>query len=115
MTAAVHLVCGPPGSGKTRQLLARCREVARAAAEVALWLVPTYRHLFMLRERLLAEGGGGLGLHLLTFQDFAEEVIRFNDPAARPLPAVQRRLLVDALVTDLHRRGEVAHFGRVVE
>jgi ATP-dependent helicase/DNAse subunit B len=113
--ATVHLVCGAPGSGKTRQLLARCRAVAQGAVGAALWLVPTYRHLEALRGRLVTEGGGGIGLHLSTFLDFADELVRVNDPAARPLPAVQRRLLVDALVADLHRGGHVSHFGRVVE
>src|SRR5262249_9170577 len=38
-----------------------------------------------------------------------------NDPTARPLSHVQRRLLADELVADLHARGELSHFHGVAE
>jgi ATP-dependent helicase/DNAse subunit B len=115
MAATVHILSGPPGSGKTRRLIERSQELARGRVGTTLWLVPTYRHLDWHRERLIEPGAGGIGLHLLTFQDFAEEVIRHHDPAARPLSRVQRRLLVEAVLVDLHQRKEFAHFGRVVD
>jgi ATP-dependent helicase/DNAse subunit B len=115
MAAAVHILTGPPGSGKTRRLIERARDLNRAAVGATVWLVPTYRHLEWLRDRLVEHDCGGVGLHLLTFQDLAEEIIRHHDPAARPLSQVQRRLLVEAVLADLHHRKEFAHFGRVVE
>src|SRR5262249_35823438 len=47
--------------------------------------------------------------------DFADEVIRCNDPAARPLSHLQRRLLADDLVAELHAKGQLSHFQGVVD
>lgn len=113
MSATVHILCGPAGSGKTARLLERYRAAATGLG-AALWLGPTHRAVEAVRESLLG-GPALLAPRLFTFQDFAEEVIRANDPAARPLSDVQRRLLADDLVADLHRRGELSHFERVVD
>src|SRR6516225_9576744 len=105
MSVAMHMLCGPAGSGKTRRLLERYREVAGSTLGGALWLCPTRRQADALRPRLTDDPGACLAPHLWTFADFAEEVIRVNDPAARPLSQVQRRLLADQVVADLHARG----------
>jgi ATP-dependent helicase/DNAse subunit B len=115
MTATVRIVCGPAGSGKTQYLLERYARVARSGIGTALWLGPTHRSVEALRERLAGCAGPILAPHLLTFQDFAEEIIRVNDPAARPLSDVQRRLVADDLVAQLHARGELSHFEQVIE
>src|SRR5262245_5960912 len=114
MTAAVRILCGPAGSGKTQRLLERYRAATRRGLCAALWLGPTHRHVEALRPRLF-DGHACLAPHLFTFQDFAEEIIRVNDPAARPLSHVQRRLLADDLVADLHREGKLSHFHSVAE
>ncbi len=115
MTATVHVLCGPAGAGKTRRLAERFREAARAGVGAALWLGPTHRHVEALREGFAAAPPAWLGLHLFTFQDFADEVVRVNDPAARPLPEAQRRVLIEAIVAELHAGREVVHFGAVAE
>jgi ATP-dependent helicase/nuclease subunit B len=56
-----------------------------------------------------------LAPRLFTFQDFAEEIIRVNDPAARPLSNIQRRLLADDIVEKLHAEGELSHFQRIID
>jgi ATP-dependent helicase/DNAse subunit B len=114
MPASVHLVCGPAGSDTTRRLLARYRAATRSDPGAALWLGPTHRSVETLRERLLDEGAC-LAPQLFPFQDFVEELIRVNDPGARPLSNVQRRLLADNLVAELHARKELSHFERVIE
>src|SRR5262249_7842311 len=50
-----------------------------------------------------------------TFQDLADEIIRYGDPRARPLSDVQRRLLTDALIAEMHSRGAIHYFRGVVE
>ena len=57
----------------------------------------------------------GLGLHLYPFQDFVEEIIRVNDPQAKPLSGVQRRLLAEELVADLHFDKKLSHFERIID
>jgi ATP-dependent helicase/nuclease subunit B len=115
MTAAVHILSGPAGSGKTGRLIERCQAGTQAAVGAALWIVPSYRHGERLRERLIENGCGGIGLRLLTFEDFAADIIRAHDPAACPLANVQRRLLVDDLLAELHQRKQLTHFDRVAE
>jgi ATP-dependent helicase/DNAse subunit B len=115
MTAVVRILCGPAGSGKTGRLAERYRERVRSEFGTALWLGPTHRAVEALRPRLLDGLPGCLAPHLFTFQDFAEEVIRVNDPSARPLSHLQRRLLADDLVAELHARGQLSHFHGVVE
>jgi ATP-dependent helicase/DNAse subunit B len=115
MAAKVHILCGPAGSGKTGRLLERYREVVAQAIGAALWLGPTRRGVESVRERLVPASGALLAPNLITFQEFAEEVIRVNEPTSRPLANVQRRLLADTLVADLHARGELSHFARVVD
>ena len=115
MPAVVRILCGPVGSGKTVRLLERYRAVLRASPGSALWLGPTHRAVEALRARLLNGMTACLAPNLFTFQDFAEEVIRVNDPSARPLSHLQRRLLANELVTRLHTRGALSHFRRVVD
>ncbi|HEV3259373.1 MAG TPA: PD-(D/E)XK nuclease family protein [Gemmataceae bacterium] len=115
MPAIVRIVCGPAGSGKTTRLLERYRSVVAASVGGALWLGPTHRSVEALRLRLMNGLTGCLAPNLFTFQDFAEEVIRVNDPSARPLSNLQRRLLANELVAQLHNRGALSHFGRVVD
>jgi superfamily I DNA/RNA helicase/RecB family exonuclease len=96
---------------------ARLLERYRAAASqpgAALWLGPTRRAVETVRESLL-DGPCLLASHLFTFQDFAEQIVRANDPAARPLSDVQRRLLADGIIVDLQRRKELSHFDRVAD
>src|SRR5262249_48568327 len=75
----------------------------------------THRSVEALRQRLSEACGSLVAPNLFTFQDFAEELIRVNDPAARPLANAQRRLLAEDLVTQLHTRGEFSHFERIIE
>jgi ATP-dependent helicase/DNAse subunit B len=115
MPTTVRIVCGPAGSGRTRRLLGRYRQVAGAAPGAALWLAPARRQVDALRPRLLNGVTGILAPNLFTFQQFVEEIIRVNDPAARPLSQVQRRLLIEEVVADLHASGQLSHFIAVVD
>lgn len=114
MPAVVRVLCGPARSGKTQRLLDRYRTLAREAPGAVLWLAPTRRALEGVR-RQLAETGGGLTANLFTFQDFADEIVRCNDATVRPLSHLQRRLLAEELVAELHARGQLGHFHRIID
>ena len=109
MAARVQLILGPAGSGKTSQLWEHCRTVSRADADSVLWLGPTRRHIEVLRQRTGPEA------RLLTFQQFADELVRMNLPASQPLATVQARLILDAILAEMNGRSQVRHFGRVAE
>ena len=113
MAAAVHVLCGPAWAGKTRRLLERYRACLADAPGGALWLGPTVRAVEALRERLLQETPALCCPRLTTFHDVLQEIVRVNDPEARPLTAAQRRLLAEEVVAELAGGGRLSHFGGV--
>ena len=115
MNAVVYLLCGPARSGKTVRMRERYRAAVRQAIGAALWIGPTNRYIEAIREYLLDGTDSLFAPQLFTFQDFAEEIIRANDPNARPLSNVQRRLLADDIVSQLHSEGELSHFQRIID
>src|SRR4051794_31437112 len=98
MAAAVRVLCGPAGAGKTQRMLERFRVCLTDRPGSALWLGPTVRAVETLRERLLRGTAALCCPRLSTFHDVLQEIIRVNDPEARPLTTVQRRLLAEDLV-----------------
>jgi ATP-dependent helicase/DNAse subunit B len=68
-----------------------------------------------VRAEIVSSTGSLVGLRMMAFSDFLDDVVRHNDPKARPLSEVQRRLLVDDLLATLHSHGRVRHFERVLE
>jgi ATP-dependent helicase/nuclease subunit B len=93
-------------------MLERFREQFAVAPESVLWLAPTGRAAKTLRGRLLDEASG---LRSLTFHDMLQQIVQANDPAARLLSGVQRRLLTEDLVAGLSAAGRLAHFAGVAD
>ncbi len=115
MTAAVHVLCGPARTGKTRRMIERYRVCLADTPGGALWIGPTVRAVEALRERLLAETAALCCPRLCTFQDVVQEIVRINDPEARPLTAAQRRLLAEDVIAELSGGGRLAHFADVAD
>jgi ATP-dependent helicase/DNAse subunit B len=115
MGATIHLFASPAGSGKTTQLLARCRAASARGPASVLWLAPTLRRAEQVRDLLADEVAGCLSPFVLTFQDFADDLVAANDAEARPLSRVQRRLLLDEVIAELHDLGRLPYFARVVD
>jgi ATP-dependent helicase/DNAse subunit B len=115
MGAAVRVLCGPAGAGKTPRMLKLCLERAAREPGAALWLGPTHRAVEEVRAQAIREAGSLVGLRMAAFSDFLDEVVRHNDPKARSLSEVQRRLLTDDLLSGLRADGRVSHFERVLE
>src|SRR5438045_3017977 len=115
MVATVHILASPAGSGKTERLLARCREASARRPASVLWLAPTLRRADQVRGLLADEKSGCLSPFVLTFQDFADDLVAANDAEARPLSRVQRRLLLDEVIAELHDLGRLSYFARVVD
>ncbi|HEY1381341.1 MAG TPA: PD-(D/E)XK nuclease family protein [Gemmataceae bacterium] len=115
MSAAVFVIAGPVGSGKTHALLTRYRERAAGGIGAALWIGPSERALDALRPRLIGSTGAVLAPNLFTFPDFARHVVRAAEPAARPMPELHQRLVLDGVLADLARRGDLPHFAAVAD
>ena len=110
----VHLVLGPPGADRTARLAAAFRDAAAAGFGSALFLTRTRRHAGQVRERVAA-APGLLAPHILDVQAFADELVRANDPAIRPLADADRRLLLDAVLAELKEAGELPYFAAVAD
>ncbi|MBX9628766.1 MAG: exodeoxyribonuclease V subunit gamma [Gemmataceae bacterium] len=113
MPSTTHLVLGPPGAGRTARLLAAYRAAPGLGA--ALYLVPTRRQAGQVRDRLAAGSPAAVAPHVLDLQAFADELVRQNDPAVRPLSDIDRRLLVDAVLAELVADDELPYFAGVAE
>src|ERR1019366_502982 len=107
----VHILCGPARSGKTGRMLTRFRERHADAPESVLWLAPTVRAVEALRGEVACSDNS----RLRTFHEMLQEIVQANDPAARLLSGVQRRLLTEDLVASLAADGRIAHFTGVAD
>ncbi len=110
MTATVHIVKGAARTGKTAQLLLRCRALAGPGKGPLLWLSPNRRRLDQLRASL----ANVPGLRLTTFADLSAELIAAAVDV-RTLSRGQGRLLLDETVAELLSRKRLPHFGRVAD
>src|SRR4051794_23879115 len=114
MSAAVFLLCGPVASGKTAALVGRYRERAADGIGAALWLAPTERARNALYPRFVGPSGVCLAPNACTFPDFARRIVRAAEPA-RLLPELHQRLLLDDILADQSRRGELTDFTAVAD
>ncbi len=115
MAAAVQLLCGPAGSGKTERLLELFRQRTQSQPGAALWLGPTHRTVESIRARLLRDSDALVGPRLHAFAEFFDEIIRCNDPTIRPLSAVQQRLVLEEIAGRLAERGRLSYFRGVLD
>lgn len=117
--AKVELIIGPAGSGKTQKALATLR--AALAAEAALrrfgttlWITPTSqsrRHVL----RSLTDDASPVcfGPRVVTFEQFAEQILRSAPVAIRPLSRIGKRKLLRDLIDDLRARRQLSYFSSV--
>ncbi|MGF1582979.1 MAG: PD-(D/E)XK nuclease family protein [Gemmataceae bacterium] len=114
--ARVTFLCGPLGDPVLHPLLQRWRELIHSRTfGSTLWLCPNYRTVEELLPRLLGDSQGCLAPRVLTIHDFADEIVRNGDLMARPISHLQRRLMAEALVIQLHQKGHLSHFQGVVD
>jgi ATP-dependent helicase/nuclease subunit B len=113
MPADVFLILGPLASGKTDSLLTRYRAVTEEHSGGCLWLAPTERARDGIRSRLGSPDGASA--NLFTFPDFARQIVRTAEPAARTLPELHQRFLLDDVLAAAARDGETPDFAAVVE
>ncbi|MCS6850453.1 MAG: PD-(D/E)XK nuclease family protein [Gemmataceae bacterium] len=108
MPATIQLVCGPAGSGKTRQLRTRYEQ----QPAIGLWIVPTPRAANAWRTELMLQAPVGATPSVATFQDLADSLVRVHRPEARPLPAAVGRVVLHDLLTEFsaaERLGRLTH------
>ncbi len=112
MPASVHVVAGPAGSGKTESLLARYRDwLRREALGALLWISPTHRSAAAVRAELLrGELRACLRPAVMTFAQFAEQVLAASDQIVEPITDLAKRQILRRLLRTAADAGRLTYF-----
>ncbi len=112
MMAHVTAIIGPARSGKTARMLARYRKaLAERVPQSTLWLSPTWRAAAAIRDRLMdGMPEGCLSPAVMTFDQFAEAVLKASAEPVRRLSGLAKRQLIRLLVDEEVQAGRIQHF-----
>jgi ATP-dependent helicase/nuclease subunit B len=117
--AQIEVLTGIAGSGKTGALLKLFRSALSDATRAmrpgrALWLAPAQAARDAIRRRLF---DGSLpvafGPNVLTFEDFADRILKFLPDAANRMSGALQRTALRSIVQRLHAAGQLAYFGPI--
>ena len=121
--APITLLAGIAGSGKTTALLAIYRDALRQALAqfrpgTTLWLSPTNRAQAEIRRRLLDDSladplSAAFRPNLLTFDGFADEVLKSSPQSVTPLSPAMQRVLLRRVVALLAAQRQLPHFEKI--
>jgi len=121
MSGTIELVCAPAAAGKTAAFLQLYAQALREARQhlrlgTTLWLAPNLRETFEISQRLTSLLGGVLvEPQVLTFEDFAEQILERTAQPVTPLSPGQQRTLLRNLVRRLRDSGELRHFAPIAD
>ena len=107
-------MCGPPGCGKTEQMLSRyVADVRQGGFDAAVLIVPSARVARRISRRLLTEKvfAGLMDARIFTFPDLAESLLRANHVAARELTRLQQELVMRRVVVEVDTADGLAVLG----
>ena len=116
MSGRLEVICGIAGSGKTARLLDLFRheqaELLKACTPGgAVWITPTNRSRRDIARRLLdASLRACLAPNVLTFDSFAERLLRTSGSQIVSLSPVARRMVARAVVDDTREAGSLSYF-----
>ncbi len=112
----VTVIVGPAHSAKTGRVLREFRE-ALGCGEDAVLLLPTTEAATSLRTALLLDGtfDAFVGPRILTFVQFAEQVLQHEAPEVRPVDAMVEDELLARIVEALAADGAIRHHAGVLE
>ena len=106
---STRIFLAPAGAGKTEYVLQQARAAARGLESTPRVILPSDPQVYAFRRRL-AQGGGVLGLHLLTFARLYRQVLAEARLSITSLvDPVQHRLLRAAL-DELYASGKLVHY-----
>ena len=119
MSGQVEILCGVAGSGKTAGLrelfraeLRRLREAASPGR--AVWITPTNRSRRAIVRSLLDQSlSACFAPNVLTFDAFAQQLLRSSGLDILPLSAVSRRMIVRTLIDEARSEGALKYFAPI--
>lgn len=121
MSGRLEVIGGTAGSGKTARLLDLFRrEQVRLLKERnpggAVWITPTFRSKREIASRLLdASLRACLAPNVLTFDRFAERLLRTSGSQIVPLSPVARRMIARTVVDEAQAARALSSFGPIAQ
>jgi len=103
-----EILCGPAGSGKTRQVLDEyVATIAEHGEDAALLVLPTRLACDRVRRRLATDERlrGLLDARILTFPDLAQRILDANHANVTQISELQQRLLMRQVAAELCAEG----------
>jgi ATP-dependent helicase/nuclease subunit B len=116
MSGRLEVVCGTARSGKTARLLDLFRQEQAKLLKActpggAVWITPTNRSRRDIARRLLDTSlRACLAPNVLTFDSFAERLLRTSGSQIVSLSPVARRMIARAVVDDAQEAGSLSYF-----
>ncbi|HVU87948.1 MAG TPA: PD-(D/E)XK nuclease family protein [Pirellulales bacterium] len=117
MPGRTVVIAGPSGSGKTERLLAGYRTALRAGPiGSVLWIAPTHRSAAEVRQAILRdELRACFKPAVMTFDQFAEQVLAASDRVVRPISDLAKRQILRRLIKAEAVAGRLDHFRSIAE
>jgi len=109
---SIQLWSAPAAAGKSAWAIDQARSAA-AAGQTPLVVTATPRQAQHLRRRL-AQAGGALGVHFLTFDELYAAILNLAGAAHTELHAAARHRLLRVAVDDLAAAGELPFYAALV-
>ncbi|MCH7689066.1 MAG: exodeoxyribonuclease V subunit gamma, partial [Planctomycetes bacterium] len=117
--SAVEILTGISGVGKTSRLIAEYRtELTRAAHKrqpgSTLWLTPTHRSARAVRNMLFEKMPRAcFAPNVMTFDAFAEQILKFSGRNIAPLSPVTKRTLLKNIITEFCEKNRLTYFASI--
>jgi len=121
MSGGLEVLCGTAGSGKTARLLdlfrlEQARLLKTCSPGEAVWITPTNRSRREIMRRLLdASLRACLAPNVLTFDSFAERLLRTSGSQIAMLSPVARRMLARTVIDEAQRAGSLPHYAPIAQ
>ncbi len=115
----MEIVTGIAGTGKTTYCLEQYRSAIRQAnlegkLGTTLWITPTHRAGQAVLKQLPDKDLPCLwSPGVMTFDQFAEQVIQRSGLTASMLNPAQRRMLIESIVRQIREQGQLNYFSRI--
>lgn len=125
MNAAVEILIGTSGAGKTSRLVSDYQEeLARAARECrpgsTLWLSPTHRSAHAIRDSLFEirttdeeKTAVCFAPNVMTFDVFAEQILKFSGRRIAALTPIAKRMMLRNIISECLSRGTLSYFSSI--
>ncbi len=117
----MEIVTGIAGTGKTEYCLERYRHAIRESnlqgkLGTTLWITPTHRAgQAVLKDLMSAELTCFWSPGVMTFDQFAEQIVQRSGLTASMLNPAQRRMLIESVIREIDQQHRLDYFHQISE